>query len=43
MWDLGFLINETRSALSGRMVRTIEALVLCGTRMLFAGAHARLQ
>ena len=28
MWDLGFLINETPIALGGRMVFTVQALVL---------------
>ena len=29
MWDLGLLINETPIALSGWMVYTTQALVLC--------------
>ena len=29
MWESGFLINETPRALSKRMVRTVQVLVLC--------------
>ena len=30
MWDLGFLTKETPIAPRGRMVRALEALVVCG-------------
>ena len=39
MWDLGFLINDTPLALSGRMVRTVEALVLCGIWAFLSMKH----
>ena len=39
MWDLGFLINETTIALSGRMVCTAQAPVLCGIWVFLSMKH----
>ena len=39
MWDFGFLINETPIALSGRMVRMAEVLVICGIWAFLSMKH----
>ena len=39
MWDVGSLAYETPIAPSGRMVCTVQALVLCGIWLLLSMKH----
>ena len=39
MWYLGLLINETPSAVSGRMVCTLDALLLYGFWVFLSMKH----